>query len=152
MSTICMKLSCIEHRSGTDPSLHLLLQHIFSANARFFLYLGHFFFGRSEKSAFEQSEKAFFARIVIRTSRRAHGALNAVFSQHTFVCSTTVLTSSVTMEYRSLVSSAKSQGISQRPFAQFAVDVFAHFIADHLFVFQIQNVQYKYVQLKSRSV
>ena len=88
---------------------------------------------------FERSKKAFYARIVIRASRCAHGALNAVFSQHTFVCSATVLTPTVTMEHQPFVSPSQSQGIGKRSFAQFAVDVFAHFIADHLFVFQIQD-------------
>ena len=88
---------------------------------------------------FERSKKAFYARIVIRASRRAHGALNAVFSKLTFVCSATVLTSAAAVENKSLVSPSKSQGIGQRSFTQFPVDVFAHFITDHLFVFQIQN-------------
>ena len=70
---------------------------------------------------------------------RAHGSLNAVFSQHTLVCSATVLTSSVAVENKFLVPSAKSQGIGKRPFAKLAVDVFAHFISNHLFVFQIQD-------------
>ena len=79
---------------------------------------------------FERSKKAFHARIVIRASGRAHGSLNAVFSQHTLVCSATVLTSSVAVENKSLLSSAKSQGIGERPLAKLAVDIFAHFIAD----------------------
>ena len=108
--------------NGTDPSLHHPSQHIFSAIARPVLQLGHFFF--------ERSKKAFHTRIVIRASGRAHGSLNSVFSQHTLVCSATVLTSSVAVENKSLVSPSKSQGIGQRSFAQFAVDIFAHFIAD----------------------
>ena len=79
---------------------------------------------------FERSKKAFHARIFIRASGRAHGSLNAVFSQHTLVCSATVLTSSVAVENKSLLSSAKNQGIGERPLAKLAVDIFAHFIAD----------------------
>ena len=88
---------------------------------------------------FERSEKTLHARIIIRASRFAHGAFDAVFRQHTFVCSATVLTSAVAVENKSLVSPSKSQGIGKRPLTKLAVDVFTHFISNHLFVFQIQD-------------
>lgn len=64
---------------------------------------------------------------------------DAVFRQHTFVCSATVLTSAVAVENKSLVSPSKSQGIGKRPLTKLAVDVFTHFISNHLFVFQIHG-------------
>jgi hypothetical protein len=125
MSTICIKLSCLETTEivGNDVYASFfydffglewsVAERITEKSRRRFDGLTASLRDGMPRNSYNLRyhadvfcyRKALHSKIIIRTSRFAHGAFDAVFFQHTFVCPATVLTFAVAVGNKSLVPS-----------------------------------------------
>lgn len=80
------------------------------------------------------SQKTFHTGIVIRTPRCAHRSNYPVFFKHRTVFSAAVLTSSVTMEHKSCMSSSQGYCIPQRSHRKLSIDILTDIVTYHLFI------------------